>query len=236
MSFVKSPFRSSFRTISEEISRRIRERRWKPGGLIPGEKALAVEFGVARGTINRALQELVRAGLIERKRRVGTRVVLNPVREARFSIPVIAEEIAALGATYRYRLLSRETRVANLQDAERLGIGVGDQVLHVRCLHFSDEQPYQLEDRLINPAIAPDVLRQGFADEGPNEWLVAAAPFSRAEFTFFAGLPSEEEALLLEVEPQAPVFIGDRRTWLLAQPVTAVRMTHPHTHRLKTVL
>jgi len=231
-----SSSRMTFRAIKDEITQRIGDRLWEPGGLIPSEHALAVEFGVARGTVNRALQELARAGLVERKRRAGTRVVMNPVREARFSIPLVAQEITASGAAYRYRLLLRAERAASAHDAERLGIEPGAPLLHLRCLHYSDDQPYQFEDRLINPAIAPDMLQESFETEGPNEWLVAVAPFSRAEFTFLAGLPSVEEACHLGIDPQSPVFIGERRTWLLARPITMVRMIHPQTHRLRTTL
>ena len=51
-----------------------RRRDWPPGALIPGEEALAQEFGVARATVNRALSELARAGVLERRRKAGTRV------------------------------------------------------------------------------------------------------------------------------------------------------------------
>jgi GntR family transcriptional regulator, histidine utilization repressor len=53
--------------IRAEVLRRIRARDWPPGGLIPGEEALAEEFGVARATVNRALTALAEAGVIERK-------------------------------------------------------------------------------------------------------------------------------------------------------------------------
>ena len=228
--------RTTFRAIKEEITQRIGDKRWAPGCTIPSEHSLAIEFGVARGTVNRALQELARAGLVERKRRAGTRVVLHPIREARFAIPLVAQEIAASGAAYRYHLLYRAERAATTKDAERLGIEPGEALLHIRCVHYSNDQPYQFEDRLINPAIEPDMLKESFEKEGPNEWLVAVAPFSRAEFTFLAGLPSAEEAHHLGIDPQSPVFIGERRTWLLARPITAVKMIHPHSHRLTTTL
>ncbi|WP_185984235.1 GntR family transcriptional regulator [Aureimonas mangrovi] len=233
---MKPASRSSFRAIKDEIARRIGEREWRPGALIPGEEALAAEFGAARATVNRALQELARAGLIERKRKVGSRVATHPVREARFAIPIVAAEIAASGAAYRYALLSRDERAAGDEDAARLGVEPGETVLHLKCLHFADERPYQFEDRLINPAAAPRALSESFETQGPNEWLVAAAPFSRAEFAFLAALPNAEEAERLNVSPAAPVFVGERRTWLLARPITYVRMVHPQTHRLRTEL
>lgn len=228
--------RSSFRDIKDEIARRIGERVWQPGSLIPGEEQLASEFGAARATVNRALQELARAGVLERKRKVGTRVALHPPREARFAIPLVAAEIRASGARYGYRLLRREERRAREAEAERFGVPVGQTILHVRCLHFADERPYQFEDRLINPQTAPRVLSEGFAASGPNEWLVTAAPFSRGEFTFFADGPSEEEARHLGVDPGEPVLVGERRTWLAEKPVTCVRMVHPRTHRLTSLL
>lgn len=226
----------TFRAINDEITQCIGDRMWEPGGLIPSERALAVEFGVARGTVNRALQELARAGLVERKRRTCTRVVLHPVRGARIAIPLVAQDIAASGATYRYRLLLRAERAASACDAYRLGIEPGATLLHVRCLHYSDDRRYQLEDRLINPAIASDTLQESFEKEGPNEWLVAVAPFSRAEFTLSCRLAKRRGGTLLEIDPKAPVFIGERRTWLLARPIAAVRIVHPHTHRLMTTL
>ena len=229
---MKPVARSSFRVIKDEIARRIGDQTWKAGALIPGEEALAAEFGAARATVNRALQELARAGLIERKRKVGTRVALHPVRQARFAIPLVAQEIAAAGAAYRYKLLAREARAADARDAERLGVTPGDMVLHLECLHLADERPYQFEDRLINPSAAPKAMEESFETLGPNEWLVGAAPFSRAEFTFLAALPSAREAKILDVGIDEPVFVGERRTWLLARPITAVRMVHPQSHRL----
>lgn len=233
---MKPAARASFRAIKDEIARRIGERIWQPGSLIPGEEALAAEFGAARATVNRALQELAKAGMIERKRRAGTRVALHPVREARFAIPVVARQIEAEGAAYAYRRLFREERRAGRDDADRLGVELGAAILHVKCLHFADGQPYQYEDRLINPAVAPRAMKEGFEQRGPNEWLVSEAPFSRAELTFFAALPSGEEAFHLSVVPSEPVFVGERRTWLLARPITVVRMVHPQSHRLTTVL
>ncbi|KAA0969397.1 UTRA domain-containing protein [Aureimonas fodinaquatilis] len=231
-----SPTRSSFRSIKDELARRIGERVWQPGSLIPGEETLAREFGAARATVNRALQELAQAGLVERKRKAGTRVAANPVRQARFSIPVVGDEIAALGKSSRYQLLSRQVRHAQKAEATRMGINPGEKLLHIACLHYADDVPYQYEDRLINLATVPRAEHEGFESVGPNEWLVNEAPFSRADFTFLAAAASEKEARLLNIAPGQPVFVGERLTWLLAKPITYVRMVHPPSHRLHTKL
>jgi GntR family histidine utilization transcriptional repressor len=83
--------------IRAEVLRRIRAREWHPGAQIPTEEDLAAEFGVARATVNRALRELATAGVLERRRKAGTRVAALPVRKATLDIPVIRQEIEARG-------------------------------------------------------------------------------------------------------------------------------------------
>jgi GntR family histidine utilization transcriptional repressor len=214
--------------------RRIAAGRWPRGAPIPGEEALAREFGCARATVNRALQDLARSGLLERRRRAGTRVALHPVREARFAIPLVRAEIEARGGHYDYRLIERSLGSIPEAAAARLGARPGARGLHVTALHLADGEPYQLEDRWIVLETVPDAEHQNFAEASPNEWLVATAPFSRAIFGFLAGRASEREAAILGLAPGDPVLIGERTTWLGEQPITFVRMLYRPGHRIET--
>lgn len=229
-----TPRRVSFRDIKAELESRISRRIWAPGAPIPGEEALAAEFGAARATVNRALQELARAGLIERKRKSGSRVALHPLREARFVIPLVRAEIEGRGAAYRYRLLGRETGQAPELVRARLGLPAEAPMLHLRCLHLADNAPYQYEDRWISLAAVPGAGGESFEQIGPNEWLVANAPFSRAEFAFQAARATPEEAALLQLAAGEAVFVAERLTWLAERPVTLVRMVHPPGYRMVT--
>ena len=228
--------RTSWKDIREELERRIAVREWAPGATLPGEETLAVEFGASRATVNRAMQDLAARGLIERKRKAGSKVSANPVREARFVIPLVKQEVEASGARYDYSLLSSEFAEAPELVSARLQIGPGARFIHVRCLHLADRAPYQYEDRWIHIAAVPEVELVDFRTIGPNEWLVANAPFSTAEYAFFAAGASADEASALGVAPGSPVFVGERLTWLARRPITLVRMTHPPTHRVITRL
>ena len=99
---------NGWQSVRDEVLRRIHERQWKPGDLIPNETDLASELGCGRATVNRALRELANTGLLDRRRKAGTRVALQPVARATLSIPVIRSEVEEQGRTYRYTLLSRE--------------------------------------------------------------------------------------------------------------------------------
>ncbi|GBC95782.1 Arabinose metabolism transcriptional repressor [bacterium HR16] len=55
--------------------------RRRPGDRLPSESALAQQWGVSRATAHRALHELQRMGLVERRRRTGT--VVTPIKPRR---------------------------------------------------------------------------------------------------------------------------------------------------------
>ncbi|MEK1890853.1 MAG: GntR family transcriptional regulator [Phyllobacterium sp.] len=228
--------RKSFHAIKAEMARRIAERVWAPGALIPGEEVLAVEFGCARATVNRALQELARGGVLVRKRKAGTRVALHPMREARFVIPIVRQEIENKGGVYQFRLLSNGVEKAPECVTKRLGLGKPKDMLHVRCLHLSDDKPYQYEDRWINLDAVPSIRHETFETISPNEWLVTHSPFSQAEIVFHAGLAGADEADTLSLDENDPVFIIERLTYLPQKPITFVRMIHPGSHRMVTQL
>ena len=99
---------NNWQAVQDEVLRRINNRLWKPGDLIPNETELATEFGCARATVNRALQNLADSGLLDRRRKAGTSVAKHPVRKATLDIPVIRNEIISKGLAYRYSLISSE--------------------------------------------------------------------------------------------------------------------------------
>ena len=217
----------SFQTIKTDILQRIKQRDWPPGTMVPGEETLAQDYGCSRNTVNRALRELAQAGVIERRRRAGTRVAVPPPLAARIHIPVIREEIEQKGATYRYALLEREELIAPAMMRGKMALPENAEVIHVRCLHYADETPYQFEDRWINLAEAPDAREQAFETVGPNEWLVETKPLAYAEHIFSAANATPQLADWLEIEPNDALFVVERRTWSEKNTITAGKLFHP---------
>ena len=224
--------KTGYRNVKEAVLSRIRARSWLPGHAIPSEVELAEEFGVARGTVNRAMLELMDEGVIVRKRKAGTRVALSPVRQARLEIPLVRAEIEATGAAYRYERLSHEIVEAPEWLAERLSLGQHAKVVHVRCLHFADREPFQFEDRWINIDVVPEAEDEPFIDTNPNEWLVRTVPFTDAEFAFQAAAADTGLSSVLEIKKGEPVFVSERTTWLAGKPVTFARMYLRKSYRM----
>ncbi len=63
--------------VRQWVERQIITGYWKPGDVLPPERALAQQLGVSPLTVGRALQGLARDGILMRKRRVGTVVAEN---------------------------------------------------------------------------------------------------------------------------------------------------------------
>lgn len=237
-----SPLRSSrsqgrarsgaYRIVQQEILSRIRAKVWPPGTLIPGELDLAAEFGCARGTISRAMRELADAGVLERKRRAGTRVADNPMRRAMLEIPLVRQQVTRADRAYGYELLGQRQEVAPADVRDRLGGGADTMMVRVRALHRADGRPFQLEDRWINPATVPEVTTMDFATISANEWLVREVPLSSVETVVSAVSASDADARLLDCPPGAAILALERTTWLGDQPVTTVTLLHPPGHRV----
>ena len=99
---------NTWKAVEAEILSRIHTRKWKPGDFIPNEAELALEFSCARTTVNRALRSVAEKGLLDRRRKAGTRVSELPIRKATLSIPVIRQEIEDAGHVYSYKIISSE--------------------------------------------------------------------------------------------------------------------------------
>jgi GntR family histidine utilization transcriptional repressor len=226
---------SGWQAIRAEVLRRIQSRHWPPGASIPNEEDLAKEFGVARATVNRALRELARSGMIERKRRAGTRVAELPARKATLDIPVIRKEIEARGQVAGIQLLAQAIRPVPARIAQRLSLPKAAPFLWLETLHLADGQPFAYETRWLNPAVLPDP-RPDFAAISANEWLVAHLAYAIGDIAFSACGASRRDAEVLGVAEGTALFVTERSTWSDEAAITLVRLVHAPGYRLEALV
>ena len=219
-----------------EVERRIYTREWQPGQSIPNEADLAIELGCARVTVNRALRTLAEIGLLDRRRKAGTRVALHPTSKATLSIPLIRNEIEASGKLYGYHLLSQRNKAAPSSVAQKFALLDQAQLLHVVALHEADGKPYVLENRWINDKIMPHSENVSFAELSANEWLLQNTPFTHGDIDFSAKNASQREATLLRTKPNTALFVISRTTWDHEKAVTMVELVFHAGHRKRTQL
>lgn len=219
--------------ILSDLEGKILSGEWPPGHRIPFEVDLTTEYGCSRMTVNKALGRLADAGLIERRRKAGSFVRRPNSEAAVLDIHDIRAEVEALGLAYRFEVLRRRERTAEAEDAARIASPRGAPLLELRVLHHAGEEPFCLEDRLIDLTTVPAAASDPFDALAPGPWLVARVPWSEAEHMIGACAANADMARHLGLDRGAACLVIDRRTWQFGAPVTHVRLVYPASrHRL----
>lgn len=223
---------NTWQSVRADVMERIRAREWLPGELIPTEQELAVELGCARATVNRALRELADSGIVERRRKVGTRVAATPSRRATLEMPLMRHEIEATGATYGYRMTSYEITMPTQLAQRALQLEHGKQAILIKTQFLADGRPHCCEAVWLNAEALPDLQRKDLESLPPQEWLARNLPLTRGKFTILAQGASGDCATNLEVPEGTPVLTIERLNWTDATPISYARQFYRPEHRL----
>src|SRR6185369_13241617 len=201
----------SYETVKTSIQQRIADGGWEPGVRLPSERELVQEFGCARMTVHRALRELEEEGLIERRQGSGSYVAeLHPISNL-LQVRDIHEEIRERGHVHTTRVCSVAREKADARTAAAMRLPRGSVVIHVQLVHLESGVPIQLEDRHVNPALAPDLMARDFTQVTPSFVLFEHAPLTEAEQVIEAVLATPEQASLLEVDTGSALLMVSRR-------------------------
>lgn len=181
-----------------------------PGDRLENELSMTTRLGLSRPTARQAIQELVKKGLLVRKRGVGTQVIHSQFsREERLTS--LHDDLVKAGKVPGTQLLSYAVGSLDADIAAALDLGErGDeQFITVRRLRLADEVPLAVLTNYL-PArfrVSEDDLRR----RGLYANLAAlGVNLKIAHQRITARLMSEEEAGLLEEEPPAACLTVDR--------------------------
>ncbi|WP_298688485.1 UTRA domain-containing protein [uncultured Sphingomonas sp.] len=193
-----------------------------PGDRLSTEVELMARYGCARMTVNKALSALSAAGLVDRRKRAGSFVASPRLHAMVLDVPDLPQEVTARGQTYAFRLIERRVRTAKATGDAAFDVGAG-RVLEIVGVHLADDLPLAVEQRCVSLAVVPAIEHASFAEEPPGTWLLRNIPWTEAETRIAAIGADARNAVLLHVEPDAPLLRIDRRTWRGQHRVTAVR-------------
>ncbi|HEY6457544.1 MAG TPA: histidine utilization repressor, partial [Steroidobacteraceae bacterium] len=197
---------------------------WAEGQRIPSENDLVRRVGASRMTVNRALRELAAAGYLVRRQGVGSFVAQLRAQAQPLAIRDIADEIRDRGHLHAVRVITLERCIATAQLAAHFNLRRGHELFHSRLVHLESGLPLQLEDRYVNPAVAPGYLAQDFAAITPHAYLLRIAPLQSVEHIVQATRTDNPTAQLLQMDVTEPCLVLHRRTWTLRAVVTAVTL------------
>ncbi len=130
----------------------------KPGDALPSERDLAVRVDMSRVTVRKAVQHLVREGLLVQRHGSGTYVAPQPsrVEQSLSQLTSFAEDMARRGMAVRSVFLDRGLYAASPEEMVTLGLGSTDRVARVARLRISGDTPLAIERATLSATILPD--------------------------------------------------------------------------------
>jgi GntR family transcriptional regulator len=124
------------------------------GDRLPSERVLSVEWGVARMTLRRVLDELVTEGLVVRQQGRGT-FVARPRMARHLSMNSFTEEMGNQGRVPSSRILEFRQIRAGVRQARQLRLPVGDPIVKFTRLRLADGDPIGVETTCVSAALVP---------------------------------------------------------------------------------
>lgn len=134
-----------YHQVRDTLSAEIAAHKWRPEEALPTEAELAATHGVSIGTVRKAVDSLVAAGVVERFQGKGTFVRRPDFQSSFFRF----FRFATVGGAVRVpvsRILKREVTPMTAVVAAALKLEVGTPAIRFSRLRLIDDRPLVLED------------------------------------------------------------------------------------------
>jgi GntR family transcriptional regulator len=146
--------------IRDELRGLITRGVFAPRQRLDSEAQLMKRYGVSRITVRQALQTLEQQGLIVKVAGKGSFVAPERPSQDLTQLQGLAEAMAPRGHVIRNRVLAVRHELADAAVAQRLGLAVGEPVVHLRRVRLVDGEPLSLDLSWL-PAAEGERVAQG---------------------------------------------------------------------------
>ena len=207
---------------------------WRAGEAIPTEGALAKSFGVAIGTVRKAVDSLVAQQVLVRRQGKGTFVSAHDGRRLMFHFFHIVPR--AGGKTYpEVRTVAFTRERANADEATALGVAPLDKVIRIRNLLSLGGIPVILDDITLPAELFPGLSEKMFLARDNTIYHLYQSRFGinvlRTDERLRAVLAARDVAQHLEVAPAAPLLEIRRVALTFRDRPVELRMSRVNTAR-----
>ncbi len=178
------------------------------GARLPTENELAEFHGVSRVTVRRALGELARERLIERRRSAGTRVIYRPAPAPMTAdISGVLANLADMGRRTAVKLLSFDYVPAEGTVAEALGVGPDQLLQRSVRVRSVDGLPFSYLTTHVPESVSVTFTQQELASRPLLDLLErAGVKVEHARQRISAGLATPDVARVLGLRTGSPLI------------------------------
>ncbi len=210
---ILAPLAASDRPLYEEVRARLVEGissgAWRAGEPIPTESELARAFGVAIGTVRKAVDSLVAQQALVRRQGKGTFVTAHDGSRLMFHFFHIVRRDGT--KTYpEVRTVSFRRETADPGSARALGLARGEKVIRIRNLLSLSGKPTLVDDITLPAELFPGLSEKIFVARDNTIYHLYQSRYGinvlRTDERLRAALASGEIAQLLKVPSGAPLL------------------------------
>ncbi|GAB7052005.1 GntR family transcriptional regulator [Catenuloplanes indicus] len=201
------------RQIADQLRAQIRRGDWQPGERLPSIPGIAEQYGVAKQTVQRAIDQLRVEGMLITKPGSGTYVRGTKRRLNRLSRGRYGGHRgyhADLAARYRQQLIEVTRAPAPAEVADAFGVKDGTDLIVRRHLVRVDDAPVEVGAAWFRPQDAAGTSLERMEAFGRPLYQEAEEVIGRryasASDVISARQPSREEAMILQIRPDTPVL------------------------------
>lgn len=181
------------------------------GAPVPTEFELMAQYGVSRITARRALEDLAAAKLVERRRRVGSRVIFRASPPVDANPDQAIESLIAFGRDTQVRVIEIGEVAADARTAQRLALAEGTALLRALRVRYQGDAPLGAIESFV-PAAAGLAITRDLLTRMPLLEIVHGSDHAIAagSQTISAVAADPDLAARLETEPRAPIIRIER--------------------------
>lgn len=200
--------------LQQALAGAIRSGRLRSGDALPPERDLAEYASISRVTVRKAVDELVRQGMLVRRHGSGTFVArpVEKVEQPLSRLTSFTEDMARRGRTSRAEWLERGLFTPSPDEMMMLGLAAGGLVARLERLRIADENPLAIERASISAEFLPDPEKVGSSLYAALE-ARGVRPV-RAVQRISARTIKDGEARLLDVAPGSAGLTIERISYL----------------------
>ncbi|HZY68600.1 MAG TPA: GntR family transcriptional regulator [Devosia sp.] len=192
----------------------IREGVVSAGEALPSERDIAAGLALSRVTVRKAMEQLVREGVLVGRRGSGNYVAPQPhrVEQSLSQLTSFTEDMARRGMEVHARWLDRGLYPPSPEETIVLGLTGTERVARVVRLRLSGEMPLAIERASVSERLLPDpeaieTSLYSHLETGGNRPV-------RANQRIRAVSTGDDDAALLQVAPGAPALHIERTSYL----------------------
>lgn len=124
--------------------------------VLPAERDIAVDFGVSRITVRKAIEGLVEEGLLDRRHGAGT-FVASRIQKNMVTLSSFSEDMESRGWLVRSDWLSKNERQVTPAEALALGLPPGIAVYQFDRIRYAGDTPLALEHAIVPASCLPSI-------------------------------------------------------------------------------